>query len=488
MIELSALPERTYGLVIGIESYQENSWNVKGAGPAYDALKFAQWLDARGVPTSNIRLCLSPLEENSHLVKPSRLSVQSATEPNITSLLTEFFSKEKGDLLYLFWAGHGLITSERNRRLLCADANKRNWQNLDLDSLLLYLSSELFQIHNHICIVDACANYILESKGRPTNLGGRRFPSGQPRKESQQFVLLATREGEQAKVSADGKTGYFSKAVREALAEEPNDCWPPSMEAIAEKVKQRFAGLDKKQLPTYFYRRSWDGDTDIYHPNPFDVPHNIRHSTARKFVGREQELERLHQLFQQNNPVVAITDVRGQGGVGKTELAIQYAWRYLEDYPGGCCWLNPQGAELETQLVEFALVNFSNFNLPDGLSLAGQVAYCWRNWQQGDVLLVFDDVKDLEQIQPYLPSYGSRFKVLITTRRSDLSSVALSLGGLQPDAALELLAKLLGEELVQRELGFAQRLCKLLGYEPLGLYQVAGRVAANNPELRGVLC
>jgi hypothetical protein len=47
---------------------------------------------------------------------------------------------------------------------------------------------------------------------------------------------------------------------------------------------------------------------------------------------------------------------------------------------------------------------------------------------------VFDDVKDFQQIQPYLPSIGSRFKVLITTRRSDLPFAPLSLGELQPDA------------------------------------------------------
>jgi hypothetical protein len=276
MSEFIALPERTYGLVIGIERYRESSWNVKGGGPAHDALKFAQWLCECGVPKKNIRLCLSSLEENSDLVEQSELAVEEATEPNITSLITDFLSEKKGDLLYLFWAGHGLITSERDRRLLCADATKQNWQNLDLNSLLVFLGSDRFQIQNHICIVDACASYILESKGRPTNLGGKTFSSGQPRKESQQFVLLATREGEQAKVSAEGKTGYFSQAVREALEEEANDSWPPNMETIAEKVKQRLAGLEKKQLPTYFYRRSWDGDIDQLN---LDVAKTRRSST-----------------------------------------------------------------------------------------------------------------------------------------------------------------------------------------------------------------
>jgi len=260
-IELNAKPERTYGLVVGIEKYLETAWSVPGGGPADDAIKFAQWLSARGVPKDNIRLCLSPLEEIEH----SELTIEEATEHKIAALITGWLSEKQGDLLYLFWAGHGLITSTRNRRLLCADATKRNWQNLDLDSLLIYLSSDSFKIQHHICIIDACANYILESKGRPTNLGGKTFPSGKPRTESQQFVLLAAREGETAKVNTGEKTGYFSKVVREALAEEFNSNFPPNMDAIAEKVKQRFKTLDKKQMPIYFYRKGWDGDEEDYH-------------------------------------------------------------------------------------------------------------------------------------------------------------------------------------------------------------------------------
>ncbi|WP_446404598.1 caspase family protein [Coleofasciculus sp. C1-SOL-03] len=158
-MKFSVKPERTYGLVVGIEKYHENSWNVDGQ--VNDALKFAQWLSARGVPRDNIRLCLSSLDENGTLAEPTEWVIEEATESNITTLITDVLSDKKGDLLYLFWAGHGLITSTRNRRLLCADATKRNWQNLDLDSLLVYLSSDSFKISHHICIIDACANYLL---------------------------------------------------------------------------------------------------------------------------------------------------------------------------------------------------------------------------------------------------------------------------------------------------------------------------------------
>ncbi|NEQ85600.1 MAG: NB-ARC domain-containing protein,Caspase domain-containing protein, partial [Moorea sp. SIO2I5] len=466
---INARPEKTYGLIVGIENYQATNWNVNG--PVRDAIKFADWLLLQGVPTDNIRLCLSPLSENSELVNNFEITSKPATEHNLVNIITNDLSQKTGELLFIFWAGHGLITSERNRRLLCADASKTNWQNLDFNSLLLLLGSDAFKIPHHICIVDACANYVLESKGRPTILGGKHFNSGQPRKNSQQFVLLATREGEKARVNRSEKTGYFSQAVRKALAQQD---WLPDMAVVAEQVKQQFVSLnEKQQLPTYFYSRSWDGDQDTYHPNPFEIAHNIPSTQACKFVDRNQPLEELDQLLQ-DNTIVAITDRTGKGGVGKTELAIQYSWYKLEDYPGGCCWLNLQGVDIVTQLSGFASVNdFPGFNIPENLTIDYQLLSCWKKWQPGKVLLVFDNVTDIEQIKDYLPPMGSRFRVLITTRSSQLPYPSIPLGGLPLTASIELLVKLLGKNWVQKQLEFAKQFCQFVGCIPLGLYTIA---------------
>ena len=263
MTEIIAKPERTYGLVVGIEKYSNTSWNV--GGPANDALKFADWLCKRGVPKENIQLCLSPLEENNHLVKQLDFKVQEATEHNLSEIIENDLSQNEGDLLFIFWAGHGLLTSERKRKLLCADMTEQNWRNLNLDSLFLLLQSDSFKIRKHICIVDACANF-LNLPTLPKNLKGKEFSSGRPREDSKLFVLFATREGEKAKVNPQEKTGYFSQAVRDALKQESLESWPPNIEVIAKKVKQQVASLGKKQQPIYFYIRNWDGDTDIYRP------------------------------------------------------------------------------------------------------------------------------------------------------------------------------------------------------------------------------
>ena len=74
-------------------------------------------------------------------------------------------------------------------------------------------------------------------------------------------------------------------------------------------------------------------------PKPTGFPQNIPLSNTDKFVGRERELEHLHQQLQRNNSVV-IAAVEGMGGVGKTELAIQYSLLHLQlhTYPGSICW------------------------------------------------------------------------------------------------------------------------------------------------------
>ncbi|WP_366931708.1 NB-ARC domain-containing protein [Nostoc sp. NOS(2021)] len=96
--------------------------------------------------------------------------------------------------------------------------------------------------------------------------------------------------------------------------------------------------------------------------------------------------------------------------------------------------------------------------------------------KQDTVLLVFDDVKDWNQIQPYLPLKGSRFKVLITTRQNTgLTYPSLRLGELSADGALELLTTQLGKDRVEKELEFAKGLYRFVDYVPIGLYQIAAQ-------------
>ncbi|MEO0377671.1 MAG: tetratricopeptide repeat protein, partial [Cyanobacteria bacterium P01_A01_bin.17] len=82
-------------------------------------------------------------------------------------------------------------------------------------------------------------------------------------------------------------------------------------------------------------------------PQIVGIPENLPRSGAVEFIGRNQELSNLHQQLQDCKPgtVAAIT---GMGGVGKTELALQYALSYKPQYTGGILWLQARGVDIGT--------------------------------------------------------------------------------------------------------------------------------------------
>ena len=201
-----------------------------------------------------------------------------------------------------------------------------------------------------------------------------------------------------------------------------------------------------------------------------------------EFVGREEELQNLQQLLQDNKQV-AIAAIAGMGGVGKTELATQYAKQHLDNYQGGVCWLSAQGIDVGIQILRFAELKFKLI-APDDWELADRLRYCWQNWQPGEVLLVFDNVTDYKtQVQPYLPPESPRFKVLLTTRQGfDRTLPQLRLDVLKPLAAMKLLKSLVDRERLKSEPWVAREICKSLGYLPLAL-ELVGRYLDTMPDL-----
>ena len=226
----------------------------------------------------------------------------------------------------------------------------------------------------------------------------------------------------------------------------------------------------------------YNGGQDA-HPTIKEIHQNIPPAVPfEKFVGREAELQNLHSSLQTSRQV-AIVAVAGMGGVGKTELATQYAKQYLQNYQGGVCWLSAQGIDVGIQILRFAQLKFKLI-APDDWELADRLRYCWQNWQQGDVLLVFDNVTDYKkQVQPYLPSESPRFKALLTTRLGfDRNLPQLPLGVLKPLAAMKLLKLPVDRERLKSEPWVAREICKSLGYLPLAL-ELVGRYLDTMPDL-----
>jgi tetratricopeptide (TPR) repeat protein len=223
-------------------------------------------------------------------------------------------------------------------------------------------------------------------------------------------------------------------------------------------------------------------------PSPTGIPSNLPQHPSLTFRGREDDWDKLHNALQQTEGV-AITALQGMGGVGKTELALQYATAKLREgaYPGGVCWLRAREQEIGTQITQYFQAQLG-LSLPEGLDLTTQVGYCWGHWREGEVLVVVDDVAyqqvaEYDQaIKPYLPT-DPRFRVVVTTRQDlGASFRTVRLGVLAEGAALEVLRDLAGASRIDSQIAEANQLCKWLGYLPLGL-ELVGRYLANKPDL-----
>ena len=212
------------------------------------------------------------------------------------------------------------------------------------------------------------------------------------------------------------------------------------------------------------------------------IPHNLPHSGVSVFIGRDAELALLHEKLQKDDQV-AIVAIEGMGGIGKTELALQYALSHCQitTYSGGICWIKAR-EDIGIQIVSFART-WLNLNPPDDMNLNETVAFCWQNWHEGKVLIILDDVQDYKSIQPYLPPAKPRFKVLLTTRLRLRPPVeTLSLDVLTQAETLELLRSFLGSERTEQQFSDAIALSQWLGNLPLAL-ELVGRYLARKPDL-----
>jgi tetratricopeptide (TPR) repeat protein len=218
---------------------------------------------------------------------------------------------------------------------------------------------------------------------------------------------------------------------------------------------------------------------------PTGIPQNVPFRGTTHFVGRLEQLETLHRELQRTDRV-AISAVAGMGGIGKTELAVQYARKHLQVYSGGVCWLQVQLGDLEAQIVQYAQVDLGlpvpQMQNEQPLPLDKQITWCWNHWEPaGHVLIVLDNVTTLSDCHAILLAPPERFRILVTTRERGLDPnfYELPLEILSEEDAVTLLKQMVSPERIESERSTAETLCERLGYLPLAL-ELVGRYLAQD--------
>lgn len=162
-------------------------------------------------------------------------------------------------------------------------------------------------------------------------------------------------------------------------------------------------------------------------PEPGPLPPGSRLPFARNamFTGRDEALLGLAQVLLYDDEL-CLYGIQGMGGVGKTQLAAEFAHRYGQFYEG-VHWLSAaQPGLLEGEIVACGLA-MSLPNWPD--TMDKQVALTLKVWSAGGRrLVVVDDLEDVEAARQWLPRLcgdtppsgrNGGVRVLVTTRRAD---------------------------------------------------------------------
>lgn len=245
-----------------------------------------------------------------------------------------------------------------------------------------------------------------------------------------------------------------------------------------------FVGRDKIEQHFHYHSAPPAISTDHSQDTLLFVP--FPRKSATEFVGRDAELVELHAKLQQSQmvgvrPAAALT---GLGGIGKTQLAVEYTYRYQASYPGGIFWINAADLNgVRSGLVETAerMGLRTDHSATDNALLAALVKRCQ---QQPATLLCFDNAPDAvilwRRLTQELNTATLGATILITTRRRELppNMAALDLRRLSDNTVRQLLGTTRPDLLTDPEL---PRLLERLSGLPLVVSLVANALH-NSPD------
>jgi tetratricopeptide (TPR) repeat protein len=202
---------------------------------------------------------------------------------------------------------------------------------------------------------------------------------------------------------------------------------------------------------------------------------NVPHPHNPNFTGRKELLERLQEALMSGQSAALTQAIHGMGGVGKTQLATEYAYRHKGEYDV-VWWVRAE--EAATLAADYA--GLAGELWPDTKEVTDQEALVKevRRWleQERDWLLVFDNANKQEDLIGYLPRIANGH-VIITSRDPNWVDTANTIGVevFELAEAVEYLLK----RTRQHDREGAKKLTEELGCLPLALAQASAYIEAN---------
>lgn len=206
----------------------------------------------------------------------------------------------------------------------------------------------------------------------------------------------------------------------------------------------------------------------------FNVPYN---SKGKEFVGREGKTKEIWDLLNQEGlaAIGQAVSVRGFGGLGKTQLAVEYAHEYKNKYKNGVFWVIADES-IDNQLLQIAdkqkWINQYDKSV-NQLEVAKK-----KFLALSDCLILFDNVEAYKDIEEYVPEKDLRPHILITSRYKQAPFKQIDLELLERHESRDLLLKISGRVLEDAdETAHLEQILEILGDIPLAIELVGGYLA-----------
>ncbi|MGV9364915.1 FxSxx-COOH system tetratricopeptide repeat protein [Amycolatopsis sp. NPDC003731] len=264
-------------------------------------------------------------------------------------------------------------------------------------------------------------------------------------------------------MASDTMSEGLKTPASEGVEEKVVDTHPP-VDDIPPNVRSRVVATVAEATARY-ERRTGDEAPPIWGSIPPKNPN---------FTGRHELLDQLSQRLGAGTTAVLPAALHGMGGIGKTQMAVEYIYRHLQDYDV-VWWIQATRAtQIRTSLTELA----QHLRLPGAeesitavpaVREALRLGRPYRRW-----LLVFDSAEDPEMVRPFFPVDGPG-QILVTSRNPSWAGIArpLEVAVFRREESRKLLTMrrlALSEE-------DADRIAEKLGDLPLGIDQAAAWLA-----------
>jgi hypothetical protein len=472
---------------------------------------------------------------NFELLEPPLLNEQATSDRVKDAVRRLARNRSADDFLLLYFSGHGqpmFIEAERRDIYLATS----NFNEIDVEEdeathfSMRWLRDKLYlpaKAGRVLLILDCCYAgdidrtasdpYLEELQQRINYYFGRPGSASEARQGGLRLALTATGHNTKA-LEKDGHglmTGLLLPALRGDEADAFDKEGQISVALLYHYLQKQMPSEQQPSLSGDFAGRSCiltsypERAAELRRTRAYRVVNErpndyIPFPRNPLFQPRPGEFERLETLLfgpgtEQQPARLGLVGVVGLGGVGKTQLAIELAYRCLDQqrFPAGTFWMPATGTSVFEWQRQFAELAFSTDYFPpdDDLSSPENEArrarhFCRYLATHKDALLILDNVEDPNLVTSVLPALAGvqvACPILYTSRSQSVPPGVSTypVKELPEEGALRLLLEttrkaLLAETLagsMSADAQTARTVCHDVGYLPLALVHLRGLLA-----------